>query len=339
MSQPDFDYHLPEELIAQHPTRDRADSRLLVLERATGRITHSTFRDLPAFLSADDLLVLNDTRVFPARLFGRTESSRAELEVLLLNEVSGDEWEVLLKPARKARAGMRLWFADGFEAEVLPWESGMTRRLRFHASGDFWEWIEKLGHTPLPPYIRRGRTESAEDRERYQTVFARVRGSVAAPTAGLHFTPEVLARFRHTAITLHVGYGTFMPVKVDDPRLHQMHSEHYELSEDAASALRAQQAAGGRIVAVGTTTTRVLEHVARTRGRLEADSGQTDLFIYPGFDFRVIGALITNFHLPQSTLLMLVCAFAGTEPIRSAYEEAIRERYRFYSYGDAMLIL
>ncbi len=339
MSQADFDYHLPEELIAQHPTSDRADSRLLILERATGRITHSTFRQLPDAVKPDDLVVLNDTRVFPARLFGRVVESGAELEVLLLRELEANDWDVLLRPARKARPGTHVWFADGFAAEVLASEPGMTRRLHFEVSGDFWQWIEALGQTPLPPYIRRGRTESAEDRDRYQTVFARVRGSVAAPTAGLHFTPEILARLRHTNITLHVGYGTFMPVKVEDPSLHRMHAEHYEVSQAAAETLRRQQEAGGRIVAVGTTTTRVLEHIARTRGRLEADSGWTDLFIYPGFDFRAINALITNFHLPRSTLLMLVCAFAGTSTIRKAYEEAVSERYRFYSYGDAMLIV
>ncbi len=339
MSQADFDYHLPGELIAQHPTRDRADSRLLILERATGRITHSTFRRLPDALKPDDLLVLNDTRVFPARLYGRVDTTGAELEVLLLKELETNVWDVLLKPARRAPPGVRIRFADGFAAEVLSSEPGMARRLHFDVSGDFWQWIEKLGQTPLPPYIRRGRTESAEDRDRYQTVFARVRGSVAAPTAGLHFTPEVLARLRHTSVTLHVGYGTFMPVKVEDPSLHRMHSEHYEVSQAAATVFRGQQAAGGRIVAVGTTTTRVLEHVVRIRGQLEADSGWTDLFIYPGFDFRVIDALVTNFHLPQSTLLMLVCAFAGTATIRSAYEEAIKERYRFYSYGDSMLIV
>jgi len=338
----DFDYHLPPDLIAQHPTGTRDASRLMVADRQTKNITHARFHDLPAFLAPDDLLVINNTRVFPARLFARREGGTSDLEVLLLKRVENNTWEVLIKPGRRARAGSRLSFGPGLFGTVLDSASAdqMTRLVQFHFEDDFFEQVQKLGKMPLPPYIgRQSGVESPEDRDRYQTVYAESTGSVAAPTAGLHFTPALLERLLHAAITLHVGYGTFQPVKVENVEDHHMHSEEYEIGPDAASAIQAQLEQGRRVVTVGTTSTRVLEHVHRTSGRIVSGHGSTDIFIYPGFDFRVAGALITNFHLPKSTLLLLVSAFAGTEFIRECYQEAIRQRYRFYSYGDAMLIL
>ncbi len=338
----DFDYELPPELIAQHPTPTRDASRLMVADRKTKTITHARFHDLPAFLAADDLLVINNTRVLPARLFARREGGNSLLEVLLLKRVRNDTWEVLIKPGRKARAGSRLSFGPELTCVVLDSTSPeqMTRLVEFRCEGDFFEQIQKLGKMPLPPYIdREPGADAAEDRDRYQTVYAESTGSVAAPTAGLHFTPALLAVLRHAAITLHVGYGTFQPVKVDRVEEHRMHSEDYEIGPEAAGEIQAQLEQGRRVVAVGTTSTRVLEHIARTRGRIVCERGATDIFIYPGFEFRVAGALITNFHLPKSTLLLLVSAFAGTELIRECYQEAIRRRYRFYSYGDAMLIV
>lgn len=338
----DFDYHLPPELIAQHPTTTRDASRLMVANRKTKSITHAHFHDLPAFLAPDDLLVINNTRVFPARLFARREGTNSRLEVLLLKRVGNGTWEVLIKPGRKARAGGRLAFGPGLSGIVLDSASPdqMTRLVEFRFEGDFFDQIQKLGKMPLPPYIdREPGDDSAEDRNRYQTVYAESTGSVAAPTAGLHFTPALLARLRHVAITLHVGYGTFQPVRVDQVEEHRMHSEDYDIGQEAASAIQAQLEQGRRVVAVGTTSTRVLEHVYRMSGRIVCGGGSTDIFIYPGFDFRVAGALVTNFHLPKSTLLLLVSAFAGTEFIRECYQAAIRERYRFYSYGDAMLLV
>lgn len=338
----DFDYELPPELIAQHPPSDRASSRLMVLDRKTAGITHARFRDLPSFLTADDLLVLNDTRVFPARLNARREGAAGTIEVLLLKQKEECVWEVLLRPGRKARPGTRLIFAPGLEAEVLqpPVGEEMTRLIRFAVSGDFWEHIERIGKMPLPPYIERDASDdSPEDRVRYQTVYARSRGSVAAPTAGLHFTPELLAELRHVQLTLHVGYGTFQPVRTEVVEEHRMHHEEYEIREEAASKIQEQLERGRRIVAVGTTSTRVLEHIYAKHKEIRAERGSTGIFIYPGFVFRVTGALITNFHLPKSTLLLLVSAFAGTELIKWCYQEAIREKYRFYSYGDAMLIV
>ncbi len=366
----DFDYELPSELIAQHPSERRDSSRLMVLDRQTGKIEHAHFGDLPGFLDADDLLVLNNTRVFPARLYGKRPGKPGWIEVLLVRSPSPDVWEVLAKPGKKLKPGVRLVFeADGFEATVLEGPASFTRLLAFEYRGEFWDWIDKLGQMPLPPYIQRGALEeSPEDRERYQTVFARVRGSIAAPTAGLHFTPKLLSRIRHVELTLHVGYGTFKPVKAERVEDHQVDSEYYQVSCETAAAIQAQRAAGKRIVAVGTTSTRVLEHVARSGDRVDLDgdrvnqgsgdrvdpgarggnwdggsvtagSGWTQLYIYPGFRFRVVDALVTNFHLPGSSLLLLVSAFASRELIREAYQEAIRRRYRFYSYGDAMLIL
>jgi S-adenosylmethionine:tRNA ribosyltransferase-isomerase len=337
----DFDYSLPPELIAQHPAPRREDARLMVVSRRDRRIEHTRVGELPRFLAPDDLVVLNDTRVFPARLFARREGKPELIEALLLAELSPGIWEALLKPGRKAPPGTRLLFGPGLSAEVLAMErQSMTRRLRFDCEGDFWAAIERFGKTPLPPYIQRDpATESPEDRERYQTVFARIPGSVAAPTAGLHFTTEMLGILRHVKVTLHVGYGTFQPVKVDQVEDHHMHAEYYRLPAESASAIQGQLEAGRRVVAVGTTTTRVLEHVCRKCGRIEASDGWTDIFIYPGYTFQVIGGLLTNFHLPKSTLLLLVSAFAGVELVRRCYEEAVRQRYRFYSYGDAMLIV
>ncbi|MFB3903939.1 MAG: tRNA preQ1(34) S-adenosylmethionine ribosyltransferase-isomerase QueA [Acidobacteriota bacterium] len=338
----DFDYDLPSDLVAQHPTSTRDTSRLMVADRKTKKITHARFCDLPAFLAPGDLLVINNTRVFPARLFALREGGTSVLEVLLLKRVTDATWEVLIKPGRKARAGHRLSFGPKLTGSVLDSASPeqMTRLIQFHSDGDFFEQIQELGQMPLPPYIdREPGHESPEDRERYQTVYAERTGSVAAPTAGLHFTPALLERLRHVAITLHVGYGTFQPVKADQVEEHRMHSEDYEIGPEAALEIQSQLEQGRRIVAVGTTSTRVLEHVYRANGRIVCERGSTDIFIYPGFDFGVTGALITNFHLPKSTLLLLVSAFAGTEFIRECYREAIRQRYRFYSYGDAMLIL
>ena len=334
----DFDYPLPPELIAQYPSVHRDQSRLMVVDRATQSFEHHRFRDLPRFLSSSDLLVLNNTRVIPARLHAHRVDRREKIEVFLLGPVEGDVWEVLVRPGKKARPGTRLVFRpDQFEASVLESSPSAVRRLRFEYSGDFWAWIEKVGQTPLPPYIARPSTP--EDRERYQTVFASVPGSVAAPTAGLHFTPELLDQLSHCKITLRVGYGTFRPVSVETVEEHQMDAEYYEIDSEAAARIAEQQRGGGRLIAVGTTTTRVLEHVLFEQSRSVPGEGWTDLFIRPGFDFGLIQRLITNFHLPRSTLLFLVSAFAGRDLIQKCYREAVEREYRFYSYGDAMLIL
>ena len=354
----DFDYHLPDNLIAQEPLSDRAASRMLLLVRATGEWQDRQFRDLPELLRPDDLLVVNNTRVFAARLYGRRSGARAQsispqnpaakeflhgrVEVLLTKDLGNFEWDALVHPGRKIGIGERLFFGEGeLEAEVIGRGTFGERRLRFRPVPDFLARVERLGHVPLPPYIGRG--DRPEDRERYQTVYARERGSVAAPTAGLHFTPEVLSRIRQRGIeiaelTLHVGLGTFQPVRVERVEEHKIHSERFSISEDAASRINRALDAGRRVVAVGTTTVRTLEFAARQSGRVSAGDGEADLFIYPGFKFRVVGALLTNFHLPKSTLLMLVSAFAGRELVLEAYEHAVRERYRFYSYGDCMLI-
>ncbi len=370
----DFDYHLPPELIAQEPLADRAASRLLHLERATGRVSDRTFRDLPAMLRPDDLLVFNDTRVFPARLYGRRSGARSQpvspknpaakdflqgrIEVLLtkrLAEISGnwkpgtgnEVWHALVRPGRKIGVGERLTFGEGLEAEVIARGEFGERTLRFDPMPDFFAALDRTGHIPLPPYI--GRADSTADRERYQTVYARQRGSVAAPTAGLHFTPEILDQLRARGIemahiTLHVGLGTFQPVRAERVEDHKLHTESYSISPEAAGAINAALAAQRRVVAIGTTTVRTLEFVARENaGRVIAGSGEADIFIYPmpaekAFPFRVVGALLTNFHLPQSTLLMLVSAFAGREQTLAAYQHAVREKYRFYSYGDCMFV-
>ena len=334
----DFDYQLPPELIAQHPSEDRDDCRLMVVDRRSRSFQHHRFRDLPRILSPEDLVVLNNTRVIPARLYASREGREEKIEVFLLRSFEGDVWEALIKPGKKARAGVRLVFDPGrFEAVVQGDSSSAIRRLEFQYSGEFRDWINQLGETPLPPYI--SRPPEHEDRQHYQTVFARVDGSVAAPTAGLHFTEPLIQQLSTCEITLHVGYGTFKPISADDLDEHVMDAEHYEIRQEAAARIKGQLGQGNRVVTVGTTTTRALEHVFAKYQEVVPDEGWTDLFIYPGFRFEVTGALITNFHLPRSTLLLLVSAFADKELIEECYLEAVRQEYRFYSYGDAMLIL
>lgn len=359
----DFQYDLPPERIAQEPLADRAASRLLHLNRRTGRLLDRKFRDIPGLLRPDDLLVLNNTRVFPARLYGHRSGHRAQpvsprnpaardflhgkVEVLLTRQVSADpnDWECLVRPGRKIGVGEKLYFGDPpeLEAEVLERGSFGERSIRFHSVPDFFSRVERLGHVPLPPYI--ARADRTEDRERYQTVYAQARGSVAAPTAGLHFTPEILQQIRAlgieiTEVTLHVGLGTFQPVRVEKAEDHRLHREHYEISPAAAHAISAAKVSGRRIVAVGTTTVRTLEYAATVAAGncIEAGSGEADLFIYPGYKFRVVDSLLTNFHLPQSTLLMLVCALGGKELVMQAYRHAVDTNYRFYSYGDCMFV-
>jgi S-adenosylmethionine:tRNA ribosyltransferase-isomerase len=351
----DFNFQLPRELIAQEPLADRAASRMLHLERMSGGVIDSYFRALPGLLRPDDLVIFNDTRVFPARLYGRRLSRKpgakellsGKIEVLLTRQVSPDpsEWECLVRPGRKIRVGERLVFGaeDDLEAEVVSRDSFGERLIRFKPVADFFAALERLGHVPLPPYI--DRQDLPGDRERYQTVYAREPGSVAAPTAGLHFTTEVLdglrdRRIETAKITLHVGLGTFQPVRVDEVEQHQLHREGYSISSESAGTINRALAAGRRIVAVGTTTVRTLEYAARqsATGAVQAGSGGADIFIYPGYQFRVVGGLLTNFHLPQSTLLMLVCAFAGKDTVLAAYQHAVAERYRFYSYGDCMFV-
>ncbi|MFQ5739812.1 MAG: tRNA preQ1(34) S-adenosylmethionine ribosyltransferase-isomerase QueA [Acidobacteriota bacterium] len=339
MKASEFDFELPSELIAQHPASSREQSRLLVVDRESGQLQHFRFSDLPDLLSIDDLVVLNDTRVFPARLLARRGGR--PIEVLLVRPLGGQVWEALVRPGRQAKPGTRLIFQpSAFEARVLEGPLSATRRLRFEYRGDFWKWIDRLGRVPLPPYIRRtNQTDLVHDRERYQTVFAKARGAIAAPTAGLHFTGEILDRIPHCFLTLHIGYGTFRPLSSDVVEEHRMAPETYVLPAQTARRVSGQRQGQGRVVAVGSTTTRVLEFVPLQRGRLCASRGWTDLFIYPGFQFRVVTALLTNFHLPRSTLFLLVSAFGGKELIRECYRQAIEQRYRFYSYGDAMLIL
>ena len=359
----DFNYQLPPELIAQEPLTDRSASRLLHLDRKSGELRDRWFREFPDLLRPDDLVVFNNTRVFPARLYGRRSGEKAQalsphnpaakeflrgrVEVLLVRQISHqpNEWECLVRPGRKIGIGERLFFgeANDLQAEVIGRGSFGERRIRFAPVADFFGLVEHLGHVPLPPYI--SREDISDDRERYQTIYARERGSVAAPTAGLHFTPEVLTRMKERGIetaeiTLHVGLGTFQPVRVERVEDHKLHCETYSISDEAAGAINRALESRRRIVAVGTTTVRTLEYVAQQSkdGRVTAGSGDADIFIYPGYEFRVVGALLTNFHLPQSTLLMLVCAFAGKEHTLAAYRHAVEEKYRFYSYGDCMLV-
>ncbi len=348
----DFDFDLPHELIAQDPPADRSGARLLVLDRATGAITHSHITSLPGFLRAGDLVVVNNTRVFPARLIGHRVPSGGAVECLLVGRnpapavTPGQIWDALVHPGQKLKPGARMVFAgiQTLHGEILDRGSFGRRvvRLWTEDGSSVDEAIDAIGHVPLPPYIKRG--DRGDDRERYQTVFARERGSVAAPTAGLHFSPPIVDALRARGvaiaeITLHVGYGTFQPVRVDRVEDHRLEPERYEIDEATAHAIETARRGGRRIIAVGTTTTRTLEAVARAHdGRIVADSGATDLFIYPGFSFQVVGGLLTNFHVPRSSLLMLVSAFAGREAVRTAYDAAVAERYRFYSYGDAMLI-
>jgi S-adenosylmethionine:tRNA ribosyltransferase-isomerase len=321
----DFDYHLPEELIASEPLADRAASRMLVVDRGRQTIEHHHFRELPSFMREGDLVVLNDTRVVPARFF----SNDGTKELLRLNALSPTRWRCMVKPGRKLRAGQTIEIGDATGTVREVFEDNGDRLIEFDRAVD----EAKHGHLALPPYMHRQDRE--DDKARYQTVFAREEGSIAAPTAGLHFTPELLQKLPHAFVTLHVGVGTFQPVKVDAVEDHVMHSERYSLSEDAAARIRAAK----RVLAVGTTATRVLESIAEKHGGIVAEKGETDIFIYPPYQFRAVNALLTNFHLPKSTLLMLVSAFAGKDLVLRAYDEAIRERYRFYSYGDCMLIV
>ncbi len=341
MKTSDFNYELPEELIAQVPLEDRASSRLLVLHKDTGEREHKHFREIRDYLRAGDCLVINDTRVLPARLFGERAGTGAVIEVLLLVRRELDVWEVLVRPGRKARPGDRISFGGGrLTAEVLTIVEGGNRLVRFHYEGVFESILDELGEMPLPPYI----THKLEDKTRYQTVYAAHDGSAAAPTAGLHFTPELLKEIEEVGVkiahvTLHVGLGTFRPVKVDDVLDHEMHSEYYVVEEEQAAIMNEAKRNGGRIFSVGTTSTRTLESVTDENGVIQAKSGWTKIFIYPGYTFRAVDCLITNFHLPESTLIMLVSALAGKELVMETYAEAVRERYRFFSFGDAMLIL
>lgn len=358
----DFNYSLPPELIAQEPLADRAGSRLLHLQRGAETFRDRAFREFPGLLRPDDLLVFNNTRVFPARLYGRRSGAKAQpvsarnpaareflkgrVEVLLTRQISENpnEWECLVRPGRKIGAGEQVFFGehDELQAEVVARGSFGERRIRFHPVADFWSKVEQLGHVPLPPYI--DRADEAGDRQRYQTVYARERGSVAAPTAGLHFTPEILRQIHALAIetaevTLHVGLGTFQPVHVSRVEDHRLHAEAYDIPAEAAEKINRALGAKRRVVAVGTTTVRTLEQAAAlSAGHVRAGHGEADSFIYPGYGFRIVGAMLTNFHLPQSTLLMLVCAFAGKERVLQAYNHALEQKYRFYSYGDCMFV-
>ena len=340
MKTSDFYYDLPEELIAQDPLTDRSGSRLMLLDKETGDIRHKIFKDIIDELNPEDCLVINDTKVIPARLHGVKEDTGAHIEVLLLKRKSDSVWETLVKPGKKARPGARISFGDGLlVGEVMEVVDEGNRLIRFEYDGIFEEILDKLGEMPLPPYIR----HKLQDKNRYQTVYAKHEGSAAAPTAGLHFTEELLEAIqkkgvRIARVTLHVGLGTFRPVKVEDVTDHHMHSEFYMISQEAADIINDTQRRGGRVISVGTTSTRTLESVADEEGFVHETSGWTDIFIYPGYRFKCIDALITNFHLPESTLLMLVSALAGKEHILNAYETAVKERYRFFSFGDAMFI-
>ncbi len=334
-----FDYELPKEFIAQTPVEPRDHSRLLVYSRQTDSIQHRHFYNLPEYLRAGDVLVINETRVLPARLMGRRETGGI-IELLLLNRREKDIWETLARPGRRIRPGERLIFSEKLSADVLRILEDGGRLVRFNYEGIFEEILDELGQMPLPPYI----TERLEDKERYQTVYSKENGSAAAPTAGLHFTPELLEVIKGMGVKivpvlLHVGLGTFRPVKVADVSQHKMHSEYYSVSAQAAQSINEAKAAGGRIFSVGTTSTRVLETACGEDGLIKAQSGWTDIFIYPGYKFKCVDCLITNFHLPQSTLLMLVSALCSREKILEIYEEAKKEKYRFFSFGDAMLIL
>jgi S-adenosylmethionine:tRNA ribosyltransferase-isomerase len=338
----DFDYFLPSELIAQEPADKREAARLMTLERQSGTIGETGFAELAGLFRDGDLLVLNDTRVIPARLFGAKESG-GRVELFLVKKLiqPGEHWQCLIRSSKPPRPGTVIRLAEGMAAVVEQRGEEETWIVSFSPAEGFEAWLERSGSMPLPPYIKRAAGES--DQERYQTVFAREKGAVAAPTAGLHFTEEILGEIRGRGVeivtlTLHVGLGTFLPVRVDDLRQHRMHREYYRIPEETAMAINARKRSEGRVVAVGTTTTRALEHGVTVDGVLRAGAGEADIFIYPGYSFKVVDALVTNFHLPKSTLLMLVAAFAGKEFLLAAYAEAVRRRFRFYSYGDAMLI-
>lgn len=336
----DFNYELPEELIAQDPLEDRSSSRLMVLHKETGKIEHKIFKDIIDYLNPGDCLVINDTKVIPARLMGVKEDTGAAIEVLLLKRNADDVWECLVKPGKKARIGARIVFGEGLlTGEIVDVIEDGNRMIKFHYEGIFEEILDKLGQMPLPPYI----THKLQDKNRYQTVYAKNEGSAAAPTAGLHFTKELLEKIKEkgvnvVSVTLHVGLGTFRPVKVDKIEEHHMHTETFNITKEAADTINRTKAAGGRVIAVGTTSCRTLESAAGDDGIIPAKSGDTDIFIYPGYKFKAIDCLITNFHLPESTLIMLVSALAGRNNIMNAYETAVKERYRFFSFGDAMFI-
>lgn len=340
MKTSDFYYDLPQELIAQDPLEDRSASRLMHLDKVTGEIVHGKFRDILQYLQPGDCLVINDTKVLPARLYGRKVGTDAAIEILLLKRKEYDIWETLVKPGKKCKPGTVISFGEGLlTGEVLDVVEEGNRLIQFHYEGIFEEILDRLGEMPLPPYI----THKLQDKNRYQTVYAKNEGSAAAPTAGLHFTRELLKQVeemgvRIAHVTLHVGLGTFRPVKVEDVTQHHMHSEFYIVEEDQAKLINDTKALGHRVISVGTTSCRTLESAASADGILKAGSGWTEIFIYPGYQFKMIDGLITNFHLPESTLLMLVSALAGKEHIMAAYEEAVKERYRFFSFGDAMLI-
>ena len=340
MKTEDFDFFLPEELIAQDPLEDRASSRLLKIDRATGEIRHGQFFEITESLQRGDCLVVNETKVIPARLFGEKEETKGKIELLLLKREENDVWETLVKPGKRAKVGARISFGNGLlKGEVIEETSEGNRRIKFEYSGIFEEILDELGTMPLPPYI----THELKDKERYQTVYAKNSGSAAAPTAGLHFTKELLEKIEKKGVTiakvtLHVGLGTFRPVKVENVLEHHMHSEFYQVEESEAKKINETKKNGGRVIAVGTTSCRTLEAAASEKGELKAGSGWTEIFIYPGYQFNILDGLITNFHLPKSTLLMLVSALAGKEKMLEAYEEAVREKYRFFSFGDAMFI-
>ena len=340
MQTKDFYYDLPPELIAQTPLTDRSSSRLMVVDKETGDIDHKVFTDIIDYLNEGDCLVLNNTRVLPARLYGVKEGTGGKIEFLLLTQKSQDTWEVILKPGKKAKPGARFVFGNGeLTAEILETINDGNRLVKFYYDGLFENVLDKLGEMPLPPYI----TEKLNDRERYQTVYSKHNGSAAAPTAGLHFTPELLEKIKQKGVniayvTLHVGLGTFRPVKVDDVTNHKMHSEYYHLDDENAEIINNTRKNGGKIISVGTTSTRVLETIADDGGTRKSATGWTDIFIYPPYKFKAVDALITNFHLPESTLLMLVSSLGGIENLKNAYKVAVNEKYRFFSFGDAMFI-
>jgi S-adenosylmethionine:tRNA ribosyltransferase-isomerase len=337
----DFYYDLPKELIAQDPLEDRSSSRLLVLHRKSGRVEHRVFTDIVEYLKPGDCLVRNNTKVIPARLYGTRVDTGATIELLLLKRMENDVWETLVKPGKKARQGVVISFGDGIlTGEIIDVKEDGNRLIQFRYEGIFEEILDQLGQMPLPPYI----THTLKDKNRYQTVYAKYEGSAAAPTAGLHFTEELFQKLEEKGVlvanvTLHVGLGTFRPVKVDDVSKHHMHTEFYQVTKEEADRINKAKQAGGRIVCVGTTSCRTIESAADENGVLKPGQGDTDIFIYPGYSFKMMDVLITNFHLPESTLLMLVSALAGKEQVMRVYEEAVRERYRFFSFGDAMIIL
>ena len=340
MKRQDFSFELPQELIAQDPLKDRSSSRLLVLDKKTGEVSHHVFRDIIDYLNPGDCLVINDTKVIPARLIGSKVGTDAKIEILLLKRKSDQVWETLVKPGKKAKPGAKISFGEGLlVGEVIDIVEEGNRLVKFSYEGIFEEILDQLGQMPLPPYI----THQLEDKNRYQTVYAKNSGSAAAPTAGLHFTPELLEQIKEkgvdvVSVTLHVGLGTFRPVKAENILDHHMHSEFYRIEEEEAAKINRAKEKGGRIICVGTTSCRTVESAADENGRVKAGSGWTDIFIYPGYRFKILDCLITNFHLPESTLLMLVSALAGREHILAAYEEAVKEKYRFFSFGDAMFI-